>query len=101
MPGGEQNCPNWKNGLALYNFEALISFSAFNVLHLMENIPVFMALGSEAYTVDNSKEFFEKVPGPKKLNFVEGAGHFDLYWKPEHVNLISEDLNKFFRSQMA
>ena len=101
MPGGEQNCPNWKNGLALYNFEALISFSAFNVLHLMENIPVFMALGSEAYTVENSKEFFKKVPGPKKMHFVENAGHFDLYWNPEYVKPISEDLNKFFRSYLA
>lgn len=101
MPGGEQNCPNWKNGLTLYNFESLISFSAFNVLNLMENIPVYMALGSDAYTVDNSKDFFDKVPGPKEMHYVEGAGHFDLYWKPEHVTPISEGLNKFFRSHMA
>lgn len=97
MSGGEQNCPNWKNGLTLYNFEALISFSAFNVLHLMEQIPVFMALGSEAYTVENSKEFFDKVPGPKEMHFVEGAGHFDLYWKPEHVEPISNNLAMFFK----
>ncbi|MEW4924418.1 alpha/beta hydrolase [Algibacter sp. 2305UL17-15] len=97
-PGGTQNCPNWKNGLSLYNFEALISFSAFNVLHLMENIPFFMALGSEAYTVENSKDFYEKVPGPKELEFIEGAGHFDLYWKPEHVKPIGEKMSKFFKS---
>ena len=101
MPGGAQNCPNWKNGLALYNFESLISFSAFNVLNLMENVPVFMALGSEAYTVDNSKAFFDKVPGPKEMHFVEGAGHFDLYWKPEHVTPISKGLNSFFRKHIA
>ena len=100
-PGGEQNCPNWKNGLAFYNFESLISFSAFNVLHLMENIPFFMALGSEAYTVDNSKEFYEKVPGPKELHYIEGAGHFDLYWKPEHVKPISEHISTFFKNQMV
>ena len=97
MPGGEPECPNWKNGLSLYNFEALISFSAFNVLGLMENIPVFMALGSNAYTVDNSIEFYKKIPGPKELYFIDGAEHFDLYWKTEYVKPISKKISLFFK----
>lgn len=67
----------------------------------MENTPVFMALGSEAYTIENGKEFFKKVLGPKKMHFAENTEHFDLYWKSKHVKPISENLNKFFRSYLA
>ena len=100
-PGGDPACPNWKNQTNLYNYESMLSFSAFNIMHMMAGVPVFMALGSEAYTVDNSKEFFENVTGPKEMHFVEGAGHFDLYWKPEHVTPIAKAFADFLRKHGA
>ncbi|KXF80501.1 alpha/beta hydrolase family protein [Enterovibrio coralii] len=95
-PGAE--CGKWKNELNLYNAESILTFSAFNVISLMDDIPLFMALGSEAYTADNSLSFFEQASDPKELLLFEGKGHFDLYWQPECVAPASEKLAAFLLS---
>ncbi|WP_028025488.1 alpha/beta hydrolase [Enterovibrio calviensis] len=95
-PGAES--ANWQNKLNLYGAEAILTFSAFNVIPLMDNIPMFMALGSEAYTVDNSKDFYEKASEPKALFMLEGQGHFDIYWRKENVEPVANALATFLKA---
>jgi fermentation-respiration switch protein FrsA (DUF1100 family) len=62
-----------------------------------------MAVGSEEYIMDSAHaydEFYSKVKGPKEKLVIEGAGHFDLYWKPEHVNPITDRIAAFFKKHM-
>jgi len=100
LPGKSGGVPRWKNALSLYNFESLLIFPVFNVTHLLDNGPFFMAYGTEAYTVDNNEEFFSIVKGPKEKFVVQGAGHFDLYWKPKHVDPIVQRIAAFFKKHM-
>ena len=43
--------------------------------------------------------FAEEVK-PEKVTVIEGAGHFDLYWRPEHVEKISDEVAEFFHGHM-
>lgn len=100
LPGMPGDVPNWKNQGNLYSGENLLGFSVRHVLPLLDGIPFFMAYGADAPTVDGCEAFYDAVPGPKEKHVIEGAGHFDLYYKPEYVDPIVDRIDAFFRSHM-
>lgn len=98
--GQPGSVPTWKNAMAMYNLESLLSFSAFHVTHLLDNVPLFMAYGTDAYTVENNEKFFTEVKGPKDKFVADGADHFDMYYKPEYVDPTLERIAAFFKKHM-
>ena len=97
LPGKPGDASNWDNRMSLCCFDSMLCFSSFDILPILDSVPVFMASGSEAYTADNNEEFYDQLTGTKVRLLIGGAGHFDLYWMPEHVTRIADEATKFFR----
>ena len=100
LPGMPGEAPNWKNELSLLSSKAVLSFSIYDYTHMFDAVPVFMAYGDKAVSVKGAVRFYEALNGPKEMIKREGAGHFDLYWRPEHVEPIADGIATFFNNLM-
>ncbi len=100
LPGKLGNVANWNNQMAAAGVDTMIAFNIFNYLHMLEDIPTFVAYGTEAVTADGAKKFYDQINAPKEQHIIEGAGHFELYWKPEFVNPTVDLIAEVFRAQM-
>lgn len=91
---------NWRNEMNALGNQYILSFSPMDYLELLTTVPAYMAIGSvENMNHPGAIEYFEQMQGPKELREIE-AGHFDLYWMPEHTTPISDDIDTFFRNYM-
>ena len=97
LAGKPGDVPTWKNQVAANSQYSLYGFSIFNYTKLFEPIPIYLAYGDEAVSNPGAKRFAEEVK-PEKVTVIEGAGHFDLYWRPEHVEKISDEVAEFFHA---
>ncbi len=100
LPGQPGGVPNWRNELSIMSMMPMFSFAIYNFAFMFDAVPVYMAYGTEAVSTPGAKRFYDMINGPKELKEIEGAGHFDLYWKPEHVDPISEGIETFFGKYM-
>ncbi|MFS2317853.1 alpha/beta hydrolase [Maricaulis sp. D1M11] len=96
MPG---DTPTWKNQVAANSQYSLFGFSIFNYTKLFDPIPMYLAYGGEAVSNPGAIRFADEAK-PEKVTVIEGAGHFDLYWRPEHVEKISNEVAEFFQAHM-
>ena len=101
LPGKPGDVPNWRNELSLLSLVPVIDFSIFDSTDRLDATPVFVAYGTEAVSRDGAVRFYEELGGPKDRIVLEGAGHFDLYWKPELVAPVADRIAEFFRAEMA
>jgi uncharacterized protein len=58
-------------------------------------------VGRQAVTSFMATEAFARANSPKKLHWIDGASHVDLYDKPEYVGPAVEKLAEFFTDQLA
>ena len=100
LPGKPGDVPNWKNRAAPESNYTLMGFSVFNYTQLFDPIPIYLAYGDEAVSKPGAVRFAEEVK-PKKVTIIEGAGHFDIYWRPEHVEKIADEVSEFFHGHMT
>ena len=99
LAGKPGDVPTWKNQVAANSQYSLYGFSIFNYTKLFDPIPIYLAYGAEAVSNPGAKRFAEEVK-PEKVTEIPGAGHFDLYWRPEHVEKISDEVATFFQAHM-
>lgn len=66
-------------------------------VHMLEGVPTFVAYGSNAVTGPGAQKLYDKIDAPKELSVVEGAGHFDLYWKSEYVDPTVDHISNFLK----
>ena len=99
LAGKPGDVPTWKNQVAANSQYSLYGFSIFNYTKLFGPIPIYLAYGDVAVSNPGAKRFAEEVK-PEKVTVIEGAGHFDLYWRPEHVEKISDEVADFFQAHM-
>ena len=99
LAGKPGDVPTWKNQVAANSQYSLYGFSIFNYTKLFDPIPIYLAYGAEAVSNPGAKRFAEEVQ-PEKVTEIPGAGHFDLYWRPEHVEKISDEVATFFQAHM-
>jgi len=71
-------------------------FDAFVAVPLIGQRPLLMVVGDRAVTSWMSVEAFQKAVGPKKIHWIEGASHVDLYDKPEYVGPAVQKLTEFY-----
>ncbi|MDJ0708655.1 MAG: alpha/beta hydrolase [Leptolyngbyaceae cyanobacterium MO_188.B28] len=100
LPGKPGDVPNWRNALSLTSMNSVLSFSAYNFTHLFDTVPVYMVYGDQAITADGATKFYDAINGPKEKLVAEGAGHFDLYWRPEYVDPAVEGISNFMKSHI-
>ena len=100
LPGKPGDVPTWRNELSLLSMNSVLSFSVYNFTHLLEAVPVYVVYGDQAITADGAIKFYDAINGPKEKLVAEGAGHFDLYWKPEYVGPAVEGISNFMKSHI-
>ena len=99
LSGKPGDNPNWKNKASLIGSYTLYGFSIFNYTKLLDSIPKYVAYGDQAVSKGGAIRFVNET-NPEKVTVIEGEGHFDLYWKPEHVNKISDEITVFYKEYM-
>ena len=99
LSGKPGDTPNWKNKASLIGSYTLYGFSIFNYTKLLDSIPKYVAYGDQAVSKGGAIRFVNET-NPEKVTVIEGEGHFDLYWKPEHVNKISDEITVFYKEYM-
>ena len=97
LPGKPGDVPNWKNNLSLMSMGPMLSFSVYNYAFMLEPVPVYMAYGDKAISAGGAKRFYDALNGSKEQLVVKGAGHFDMYWKPEYVDPTVEGVSDFLK----
>lgn len=83
------------------SIDRIATFDPFRSIGLIAPRPLLMILGTEAVTRHMGTEAFAQAQEPKRLRWIEGAGHVDLYDKPEYVAPVIEELAGFFTVQLA
>ena len=88
--------PSWKNALSVLSTKPVLAFNIFNYSHMMSGVPVHMSYGEKAVSAGGAQRFYDSLAGEKSLTTYPGASHFDLYWKPEFVEPIADEIAAHF-----
>jgi hypothetical protein len=83
------------------SIDKMATFDAFALIPLIGQRPLLMIVGTRAVTSWMSIEAFQKAPGPKELDWVEGASHVDLYDREQYVGPAVEKLARFFADNLG
>jgi fermentation-respiration switch protein FrsA (DUF1100 family) len=79
--------------------DRMATFDAFTAVPLITQ-PLLMLVGTRAVTAWMTLEAFQRATTPKRVHWIEGASHVDLYDKPEYVTPAVEQLTTFYRSSL-
>ncbi len=93
--------PRSTKALDWTSIDKLAAFDAFAAVPLIGQRPLLMILGTRAITAWMGLEAFQKAMGPKRIHWVEGASHVDLYDKEQYVGPAVEQLTGFFTESLA
>lgn len=97
--------PNSTNRLLFVSYGSLLGFDAFNLVPELLTQPLQIIVGGRRGPTgqyEAGRRLFELSPSKSK-HFLEidGAGHYDLYYKPEYVDQAVERLAAFYREHLA
>jgi hypothetical protein len=89
--------PNWRNELLLSSYEAMVSYSAFELMDMVSPHPMLFIAGTNAMTAHYSEKAYEVAGEPKELFHIDGATHFDLYDRDPYVGHAINKMDEFFK----
>jgi fermentation-respiration switch protein FrsA (DUF1100 family) len=81
--------------------DRIATFDPFRFINLIAPRPLLIILGTEAVTKHMGIEAFANAQEPKRLHWIEGASHVDLYDKREYVDPAVVELTAFFETELA
>lgn len=84
------------NQFPFISFDRIIEFTAFDLVDKLLTQPVLFIAGSEAGTLWQSENAYERALEPKDIHIVEGANHFDMYDKEPFVTEAVGKMNSFY-----
>lgn len=91
---------NSSNRLLFRSYGHLLSFDAFGLVPELLTQPLLVIVGGrrgKTGQYEAGKMLFERSPATDKDFFVvEGAGHYDMYYKPEYVEQAVDRLADFY-----
>jgi fermentation-respiration switch protein FrsA (DUF1100 family) len=100
LPGMPGDHPNWKNAVSMNSMSSGIDFSIFDYADELK-VPKYMVYGTEAVSKGGAIRLYDQLTSLKERLVIEGAGHFDLYWKPEYVDPAVNGITDFLRKQIS
>lgn len=101
LPGKPGYAPTWENRFSLISMVPVMKWKDFfEAADKFDTTPIFMVYGTEAFSRHGAAKFYEMAGGSKNRLILEGAGHFDIYWKPEFVEPAVEGLAEFLGTQI-
>ncbi|ANF59320.1 alpha/beta hydrolase [Halotalea alkalilenta] len=96
--------PNSTNRLLFSSYAQLLSFDAFNLVPELLIQPLQVIVGGRRGNTgqyETGERLFELSPAAEKdFLVVEGAGHYDMYYKPEYVNPAIDHLVPFYSKHL-
>ncbi|MFJ6082622.1 alpha/beta hydrolase [Streptomyces sp. NPDC092369] len=93
--------PRSAKSLTWTSVDRIALFDAFHALPLLSPRPLLLITGREAETSWMSVEAFQQATGPKKLHWIEGATHVDLYDKEGPVGEAVTELAGFYTAHLS
>jgi len=93
--------PRSAKELTWNSVDRIATFDPFRFIHLVAPRPLLMILGTEAVTKHMGVEAFAHAQEPKRLHWVEGASHVDLYDEREYVDPAVTEITTFFQKALA
>ncbi|MFD6495755.1 alpha/beta hydrolase [Streptomyces sp. NPDC059944] len=91
--------PRQADEFTFSSIDKIVNFDAFHLIGLIAPRPVLMIAGNEAATASMSEDAIKKADEPKRLHWVEGAGHLDLY--DRYVPQVTAELVPFFTENLT
>ncbi|MCP2265293.1 hypothetical protein APR03_002649 [Promicromonospora thailandica] len=91
--------PRSANRLLARSAAPLLGFDAFHLVEELLTQPLQVVVGDRVGSFGSYRdghELFRRARGPKDLLVVDGAGHYDLYDRPEHVDQAVARLGAFY-----
>ena len=83
---------------------AILGFDAFHLAEELLTQPIQIVVGGRIGTTGSFADghlLWEKCPQKREILVVEGAGHYDMYDKPEYVDRAIECLGKFYDEHLG
>lgn len=101
----EYRQPNSTNRLLFVSYGSLLGFDAFSLVPELLTQPLQVVVGGRRGPTgqyEAGRRLFDLSPSrAKHFLEVEGAGHYDLYYKPEYVGRAVKRLAEFFSEHLA
>lgn len=89
----------WDNHFSLISMVPVMQwFDFFVAAEELDDTPIYMVYGTEAFSRPGAERFYELTAGPKERLVLETAGHFDIYWMPEFVDPAVAGVSEFFKN---
>ncbi|QUQ63703.1 alpha/beta hydrolase [Kutzneria sp. CA-103260] len=86
--------PRSAKEFTLSSVDRIVAFDPFRFIGLIAPRPLLMIVGTEAVTKHMTTEAFERAGEPKRLHWIDGASHVDLY--DRYVEPAAAELAGFF-----
>ncbi|MDP9840590.1 fermentation-respiration switch protein FrsA (DUF1100 family) [Neorhizobium huautlense] len=92
--------PNSTNRLLFVSYGSILGFDAFGLVPDLLTQPLQVIVGGRRGTTgqfESGQRLFDLSPSSEKdFMVVEGAGHYDMYYKPEYVDQAVDELTAFY-----
>lgn len=96
--------PRSSNQLLYRSAALLLGFDAFHLAEELLTQPLQVVVGNRVGAAGSDRdghELYRRAPGPKDLLVVDGAGHYDLYDRPQYVDQAVDRLAEFYGRYLA
>lgn len=101
----EYRHPNSTNRLLFSSWSEILSFDAFNLVPQLLTQPLQVIVGGRRGSTgqyEAGERLFAASPAKDKdFYVVEGAGHYDMYYKPEYVGPAIDKLVSFYTRHLG
>ncbi len=82
----------------------LLGFDAFHLVSELLTQPLQVIVGGRlgtTFSYNDGKMLYERAPNKKDFFVVEGAGHYEMYDKPQYVDQAVERLDGFYKEYLS
>ena len=95
--------PNSVNRLRSISNAWVVGFDAFHQVESLLTQPLQVVVGDRVGSFGSYRdgyELFRRAPGQRDIMVIEGAGHYDLYDRPDCVEAAADRLAGFYANQL-
>jgi fermentation-respiration switch protein FrsA (DUF1100 family) len=82
------------------SIDRIAAFGPFTFIHFIAPRPLLMIAGTNALTQHMTTKAIDAAEEPKRLHWIDGASHVDLYDKDEYVSQAVAELTIFFETHL-